>query len=130
MESLVTNLKQALEQELGRIPRAFRHDEVIRQTIKCFLYGVLKEASLWPVPDFRPPRLTDGFLDLIGIDSSGAVVCAFAVRPLVDLKAVKSLEALELEDRWMITFSTLSKKVRESTFFLKPGIRHLHLDQR
>jgi hypothetical protein len=28
----------------------------------------------------------------------------------------------------MITFSPLSKKVKESTFFLKPGIQHLHLD--
>jgi hypothetical protein len=130
MESLAANLKQTLEQELARIPKPFRHDEVIRQTIKCFLYGVLKEAGLWPVPDFRPPRLTDGFLDLIGIDSSGTVACAFAVRSLVDLKAVKSLEALELEERWMITFSALSKKVKESTFFLKPGIRHLHLEQK
>jgi len=101
---------------------------VIQQTIKCFLYALLKEADLWPVPDFRPPRLTDGLLEVIGLDRSGAVVCSFAVRPVVELKAVKSLEALDVEKKWMITFSALSKKVKESTFFLKPGIQHLHLE--
>ena len=128
MTSLETNLKQALEEEVARIPKTFRGDEVIQQTIKCFLYGMLKEADLWPVPNFRPPRLSDGLLDLIGLDASGAVACAFAVRPVVELKAVKSLEALEVEQKWMITFSTLGKKVKESTFFLKPGIQHLHLE--
>jgi hypothetical protein len=128
MTTLETDLKKALEAEVARIPKPFRHDEVIRQTVKCFLYGILKEAGLWPVPDFRPPRLTDGLLDLIGVAPSGAVVSAFAVRPVVELKAVKSLEALEVEKKWMITFSTLSKKVKESTFFLKPGIQHLHLE--
>ncbi|MFP3870676.1 MAG: hypothetical protein ACLFVT_07355 [Syntrophobacteria bacterium] len=130
MGALKTDLKQALEEEVGRIPRAFRHEAVIRQTIKCFLYGMVKAADLWPVPDFRPPRLTDGFVDLIGIDSSGAVVCAFAIGPLVDLKAVKSLEALDVEEKWMVTFSSLARKVKESTFFLKPGIEHLHLEQK
>jgi hypothetical protein len=128
MTNLERDLKGALEAEVARIPKPFRHDEVVRQTIKCFLYAILKEADLWPVPDFRPPRLTDGLLDLIGVDPSGMVVSAFAVRPVVELKAVKSLEALEVEKKWMITFSTLSKKVKESTFFLKPSIRHLHLD--
>jgi hypothetical protein len=128
MTTLETDLKKALEAEVGRIPKPFRHDEVIRQTIKCSLYTLLKEADLRPVPDFRPPRLADGLLDLIGVDRSGAVISAFAVRPTVELKAIKSLEALEVEKRWMITFSPLSKKVKESTFFLKPGIQHLHLD--
>ncbi len=128
MTTLETDLKKALETEVARIPKPFRHDEVIRQTIKCFLYAVLKRADLWPVPDFRPPRLTDGLLDLIGLDRSGTVVWAFAVRATVELKAIKSLEALEVEKKWMITFSSLSKKVKESTFFLKPGIQHLHLE--
>jgi hypothetical protein len=48
----------------------------------------------------------------------------------VELKAVKSLEALEVEEKWVITFSTLDKKVKESTFFLKSGIEHLHLEQK
>jgi hypothetical protein len=71
-----------------------------------------------------------GFIDLIGVDSSNAVKCAFAVGPVVELKAVKSLEALDLEEKWIITFSTLAKKVNESTFFLKPTIEHLHLEQK
>lgn len=128
MTTLETDLKKALEAEVARIPKRFRHDEVVRQTIKCCLYTILKEADLWPVPDFRPPRFVDGLLDLIGVDPSGAVVSAFAVRPTVELKAVKSLEALEVEKRWMVTFSSLSKKVKESTFFLKPGIQHLHVE--
>jgi hypothetical protein len=71
-----------------------------------------------------------GFIDLIGVDSGNAVKCAFAVGPVVELKAVKSLDALEVEEKWIITFSTLAKKVKESTFFLKPSIVHLHLDQK
>jgi hypothetical protein len=130
MESLQENLKEALEVELGRIPRSYRQGGVIRQTIKCFLYGMVKAADLWPVPDFKPPRLAEAFLDLIGVGSDDAVKCAFAIAPVVELKAVKSLEAVEVDEKWMITFSHLEKKVKESTFFLKPGIRHLHLDQR
>ncbi len=130
MESLRSGLKEALEAEVARIPKVFRRGAVVRQTIKCFLYGVVKQADLWPVPDFRPPRLSDGFVDLIGVDSEDAVKCAFAIGPVVELKAVKSLEALDMEEKWMITFSTLSKKVQESTFFLKQGIEHLHLHQK
>ncbi len=130
MESLKSSLKGALEEEVARIPKPFRHGPVIHQTIKCFLYGMVKAADLWPVPDFKPPRLRDGFIDLIGVDSTDAVKCAFAVGPVVELKAVKSLEALDVEEKWIITFSPLSKKVQESTFFLKPGIEHVHLDQR
>ena len=130
MESLRSGLKEALEAEVARIPKVFRRGAVVRQTIKCFLYGVVKQADLWPVPDFRPPRLSDGFVDLIGVDSEDAVKCAFAIGPVVELKAVKSLEALDVEEGWMITFSTLSKKVQESTFFLKQGIEHLHLHQK
>ena len=129
MESLKNRLKEALEQELDRIPKAFRQSSVIRQTVKCFLYSMVKEADLWPVPDFKPPRLREGFLDLIGVDAGGEVKCGFAIGPVVELKSVKSLEALDIEEKWMITFSPLEKKVKESRFFLKPGIQHLHLDQ-
>lgn len=129
MESLKSSLKGALEAELARIPKPFRHGPVIHQTIKCFLYSVVKEADLWPIPDFKPPRMRDsGFIDLIGVDASDSVKCGFAIGPVVELKAVKSLEALDLEEKWVITFSPLSKKVKESTFFLKPDMVHLHLE--
>ena len=130
MEYLKSSLKGALEEEVAQIPKPFHQGTVIRQTIKCFLYGVIKQAELWPVPDFKPPRLSDGFVDLIGVDSNNSVKCAFAISPVVELKAVKSLEALDVEEKWMITFSPLNKKVQQSTFFLKPGVRHLHLEQR
>jgi len=130
MESLKSGLKEALEKEVARIPKPFRNGSVVRQTIKCFLCSVVKQAELWPVPDFKPPRLSDGFVDLIGVDSDNSVRCAFAISPVVELKAVKSLEALDVEEKWMITFSSLNKKVQESTFFLKPGIQHLHLEQK
>jgi len=130
MESLKSSLKETLEAEIARIPKPFRHGPVIHQTIKCFLYHVVKEAGLWPVPDFKPPRMSDGFIDLIGIDPSDAVKCAFAIGPVVELKAVKSLAAFDVEDKWVLTFSQLDKKVKESTFFLKPGIQHVHLDQK
>jgi hypothetical protein len=92
---------------------------------------MVKEADLWPIPDFKPPRMRDGgFIDLIGVDAGDSVKCGFAIGPVVELKAVKSLEALDMEEKWIITFSPLSKKVKESTFFLKPGIVHLHLEQK
>ena len=130
MVSLKSGLKGALEEELARIPKPFRQGSVVHQTIKCFLYGVIKEADLWPVPNFKPPRLSDGFVDLIGVDSDVVIKCGFAIGSVVELKAVKSLAALDVEETWVITFSTLSKKVQESTFFLKPGIQHLHLEQK
>ena len=130
MESMKSSLKGALEAELASIPQPFRHGAVIHQTIKCFLYTMVKDADLWPIPDFKPPRMRDGgFIDLIGVDASDSVKCGFAIGPVVELRAVKSLEALDMEEKWVITFSPLSKKVKESTFFLKPGIVHLHLEQ-
>ena len=130
MDSLKNSLKKALESELTKIPQPFRYGPVIHQTIKCFLYTMVKDADLWPIPDFKPPRMSDGFLDLIGVDSEDRVKCAFAIGPVVELRAVKSLEALDAKERWVITFSTLDKKVKESTFFLKAGIEHLHLQQK
>ena len=129
METLKSRLKEDLERELALIPKTFRQAPVIHQTIKCFLYNMVKEAELWPVPDFKPPRLYEGFIDLVCVDPDGTVKCAFAIGPVVDLKDIKSLEALEVDEKWLITFSHLDKKVQESTFFLKPGIQHLHLEQ-
>ena len=131
MESLKSNLKGALEAELASIPQPFRRGSVIHQTIKCFLYAMVKEADLWPIPDFEPPRMRDGgFIDLIGVDVSDSVKCGFAIGPVVELKAVKSLEALDMEEKWVITFSPLSKKVKESAFFLKPGIEHIYIHEK
>jgi hypothetical protein len=129
METLKSRLKEELEKELARIPKNFRQAAVIHQTIKCFLYNMVKEAELWPIPGFKPPRLYEGFIDLIGVDSDGTVKCAFNIGLVVELKGIKSLEALEVDEKWIITYSHLNKKVQESTFFLKPGIQHLHLEQ-
>jgi hypothetical protein len=55
------------------------------------------------------------------------VKVAFAVDPLVELAKVKALEWVDCPDKIFVTFSERQDKVKQTTFFLSPGHRHLPL---
>ncbi len=64
-------------------------------------------------------------LDLVGVVPGShppEVRVAFVVDPLVELAKIKALEWVECPDKVVVTFSRRTDKVKQSTFFLAPGL--------
>ena len=109
------------------IPRGYLKDAVVKETIRCVLYELLKKKGLQPVPAFRNPRFPEGPVDMVGAKEDHALEIAFCSNPTIELNDIKSLERVACEKKFVITFSPNQKKVGLSTFFLKPGIEHIHV---
>jgi hypothetical protein len=127
MDDFFKGLKPGLQKELARIPRTYKTEEASRMTLFCELYRSLKEKGLTPIPGFRPPRRPQGQVALLGLNREGEIVLALCVEPIVTLEGVRSLEATPAGEKWVVTFSENEKKLKESTFFLSPSIKHLHV---
>jgi hypothetical protein len=111
------------------IPKGYLKDAVVKETVRCVLYGWLKEGGLQPVPAFRNPRYPEGPVDIVGVKEDHAVEIAFCSNPTIELANIKSLERVACEKKLVISFSPNKKKVEMSTFFLKPGIEHIYVYQ-
>ena len=66
-------------------------------------------------------------MDLVAVNPRGEIHFAVCIDRLVSLDAVKSLDGFEALEKVIFTTGMLEKKVRESRFFLKEGIEHVHL---
>lgn len=119
--------QKELETAWNEMPKRFRNDHNVRGTLRCFLYGRLKEAGYRVVADYMPPRIQDRPVDLIALDEDLKIVYAVCFDILVTLAAVKSLDSFEAGTKVIFTIGALEKKVRESRFFLKGEIEHRHL---
>ena len=122
-----TEIKKRALEAIGAIPEGHRTDPVVKETIRCVLYGYLKEQGLTPIPAFRNPRYPEGPVDIIGMKDPHTLDIAFCSNPTVELNDIKSLERIICEKKYVITFSKLQKKVEMSKFFLKEGIQHIHI---
>jgi hypothetical protein len=126
-----TNMKEEIRKRileaLSGVPGGHRTDPVIKETIRCILYGFLKEQGFQPVPAFRNPRFPEGPVDIVGMKGDHVVEVAFCSGPTIELEYIKSLERVICEKKYVITFSNNRKKVEMSTFFLKPGIEHIYV---
>ena len=120
-------IKRKISEALSAIPEAYLTDPVIKETIRCVLYGFLKERGLKPVPAFRNPRFPEGPVDMVGVKEDHAVEWAFCSNPTIELKNIKSLDRVACEKKFVISFSPNQEKVQMSTFFLKPGIEHIYI---
>jgi len=109
------------------IPKGYLKDAVVKETIRCVLYGLLKEKGLQPVPVFRNPRFPEGPVDMVGVKEDHAVEVAFCSNPTIELKDIKGLERVACEKKFVISFSPNKKKVEMSTLFLKSGIEHINI---
>ena len=130
MQEQFKQLATTLRAEIERVPQTMRQDEVDRQVIILLLADALRQMGLLPVPAWKPPKSTRDRLDLVGVtpDSNPPEVqAAFAVDPLVELPKLKALKWVECPHKIIITFSTRSDKVQQSTFFLMPGLEHINL---
>ena len=124
---MLDKIRKRILGDLEAIPGGFRSDGVIKELIRCVLYGYMKEQGLIPVPEFRTPRYPEGPVDLAAVNRSFDIIFAFCSGPTVELAHVKSMERIAAERKIIITFSPHEKKVRESAFFLKKDIEHLYL---
>ncbi len=120
-------IKKTILDAITAIPKGHASGLVVRETIRCVLYGVLKERGLLPVPGFQNPRYPEGPVDMVGMAADGTVEVAFCANPTVELKNIKSLERVMCEKKYVISFSSHKQKVEMSTFFLKPGIEHIYV---
>ncbi len=129
MEGEVYNTwKSALEAAWKDIPRPFRNDHSVRHTLRCRLFGLFSDAGYTAVADYMPPRIQDRAVDLIAMSRDWEILYAICLDTVVSLAAVKSLSSFEASHKIIFTTGLLEKKVKESRFFLKPGIDHVHLN--
>ena len=119
--------KRDLEDAWQHIPKPFRTERSVHRTLQCHLYGRLSEAGFRVVADYLPPRIHDRAVDLIAMKEDQEIVYAICFDTLVSLAAVKSLDSFSALHKVIFTTGALEKKVRESRFFLKPDIQHVHL---
>ncbi len=123
-------IKKKVLQAIRAIPKGYLNDVVVKETIRCVLYGFLEERGFRPVPAFRNPRFPEGPVDMVGIKEDHAVEVAFCSNPTIELKDIKSLERVGCEKKFVISFSPNEKKVQMTKFFLKPGIEHIYIYER
>ena len=120
-------IKDRILKATGAIPEGYLSDTVIKETIRCVLYGHLEEHGLIPVPAFRNPRYQEGAVDIIGIKDAQTLEVAFCSNPTIELDDIKRLERVPCDKKFVISFSDNQKKVDMSKFFLKPGIEHIYI---
>lgn len=119
--------KKELEETWREIPKPFRNEYSVRRTLQCRFYGILQGMGFRVVADYMPPRIQDRPIDLIALNEDQRIVYAICLDTLVTLAAVKSLSSFDAGTRVIFTTGLLEKKVKESRFFLKPEIEHVHL---
>ena len=120
-------IKKRILQAIESIPEAHVSDPVIKETIRCILYQFLKEQGIQPIPAFRDPRFPEGPVDIVGMVDGHVLKVAFSSSATIRLEDVKSLDRIMCEKKILISFSRDQKKVKMSTFYLKPGIEHINI---
>ena len=120
-------IKKKVIEAIDMIPEGYRTDPALKETIRCVLFQFLKEQGLRPVPAFRNPRYQEGPVDIVGMKDDTTVDVAFCSNSTVELQDVKSLDRIVSENKYVISFSDNEKKVKMSSFYLKPGIEHINI---
>lgn len=125
-------IRRRILEAMRAIPTGYLSDTVIKETIRCVLFGILKEQGLIPVPAFRTPRYPEGPVDIVGVSIGAAklpaIEVAFCSNPVIELEDVKRLDRVPCEKKIIVTFSKDKKKVDMTSFYLKPGIEHVHVE--
>jgi hypothetical protein len=111
------------------IPKGYQSDVVIKETIRCVLFGFIRDQGLIPVPAFRNPRYPEGPVDIVGVTKTPTIELAFCSSAVIELEDVKRLDRVPCEKRYVVTFSRDRKKVEMTRFYLKPGIEHISVSE-
>ena len=120
-------IKKRIVEAINDIPKGHLSDAVIKETIRCVLYEFLRRQGLHPLPAFRNPRFPEGPVDIVGLKDNHEIEIAFCSNPTVELEDVKRLDRVPCEKKFVISFSQNQKRVKLSSFYLKPGIEHISI---
>jgi len=120
-------IQKRVQAAIEAIPAGYQSDEVVKETIRCVLFGFIQEQGLIPVPSFKNPRYPEGPVDIAAVTGAPTIEMAFCSGPVIDLGAVKSLDRVPCERKYVITFSRDRKKVDMTAFYLKAGIEHIRI---
>ncbi len=123
-------IRERIVEAISGIPKGHLSDEVIKETIRCILYEFLKRQGLQPIPAFRNPRFPEGPVDIVGLKNNHEIGMAFCSNATIELEDIKKLDRVPCERKFVVTFSQNQKKIELSTFYLKPGIEHIHIYQK
>jgi hypothetical protein len=126
-EMVKEEIKKRVLEGINLIPKGHLSDQVIKETIRCILYGYLKEQGLQPIPGFRNPRFPEGPVDIVGMKGAHEIAVALCSNPTIELEDIKRLDRVPCEKKFVISFSQNQKKVEMTTFYLKPGIEHISI---
>jgi hypothetical protein len=126
-DTMKDKVKNRILAAIRAIPKDYLKDPVVKETIRCVLYGYLIDQGLHPVPAYRDPRYQEGPADMVGVNDDNVITVAFCSNPTIELTDIKTLERIGCEQKTIISFSPNQKKVEMSTFFLKPGIEHIYI---
>ena len=122
-------IRKRLAEAIKLIPKNHLSDPVIKETIRCVLYQFLKEQGFQPIPAFRDTRYPEGPADIVGMIDGQTLKVGFCSSSTIRLEDVKSLARIPCEQKFIISFSDDQKKVKMSTFYLKPGIEHINIHE-
>lgn len=118
-------IKKRTLEAISLIPEGHRTDQAMKEVVRCVLFWILLEHGLRPVPAFRNPRYPEGPADIVGMRADQSIEAAFCSNSTIELEDVKRLDRVLGDNKYIITFSRNPKKVKMSTFYLKPGIEHI-----
>lgn len=129
MEDMKKGLSDRLMRCWKAIPPHFRRHETVKRTLQCEMYLFWREMGRAVLADYYPPRISDRPVDIVVLNETDSkkIEWALCIDELITLYAVRSLTSFEAKHRIIFTTHMLEKKVKESTFFLKPEIEHVHL---
>ena len=82
-------IKKRTLEAISAIPEGYQSDLVIKETIRCVLFEILKEQGLIPIPAFRNPRYPEGPVDMAAMSDSKQIEMVFCGNALVELEDVK-----------------------------------------
>lgn len=122
-------IRRRVLEAISEIPKGYQSDIVIKETIRCVIFAMIKEQGLIPVPAFRNPRYPEGPVDIVGVTKTPTIEVAFCSSPAIELEDVKRLDRVPCDKKYVVTFSKDKKKVDMTSFYLKPGIEHIYVYQ-
>ena len=119
--------KEWLEGVWREMPRQFRSERTVHGTLACHVFWKLAATGLHVLAGWAPPRAPERAIDVIAVNDAGEIRYAVCLDTYVSLQSVKALSTFEGAEKLIVTTGPLERKVTESTFYLKPDIRHVHL---
>ncbi len=115
---IIDGLEELKELSLGEISHI--------SFLRCLLFEWFRNNDYLVIPNYNPPIPSKRPVDILVLKNK-APFMAIAISPVVDLEKVQALTRAPVDKKIIVTYLKKYDKVKESKFFLKPGIEHIHI---